>query len=165
MIFLFHALYILCVELLKHQKHKKFLQGITEEKRNIQEEVNRHTTTFLDAELNLRFDPPVFKQRYEAVLKILLDDRWREHIRKVVDFGCAEFGLFYLIRTLYGLREILEVDIDEDMLRTYLYRVQPRTVDYMNKRPLPLAVKVYAGSVADPDPALRNVDVVIAVEL
>lgn len=165
MIFLFHCLYIFGVGFLKSQRNKRLLQKITETKNMIEEEVNRHTTTFLDAELNLRFDPPVYKQRYEAVLKVLLDDRWRKYIRKIVDFGCAEFGLFYWIRTLYGLREILEVDIDEDLLKEYMFRLQPRTVDYIKRRPLPLSVKVYVGSVGYVDPILNDVDVVIAVEL
>lgn len=165
MIVLFHTLYVFCVDYLKLRKNRRLLQEIRETQRDIEEEVNRHATTYLDAESNLKFDPPVYKQRYELVLKVLLDERWRTHVRKVVDFGCAEFGLFYLIRTLYGLTEILEVDIDEDLLREYLFRLQPRTVDYINKRPLPLTVKVFVGSVADPDPVLKDVDVVIAVEL
>lgn len=165
MLLLFHSLYILCVRLLKLQRNKRLLQEIVETRRDIEEEVNRHTTTFLDAELNLKFDPPVYKQRYEAVLKILLDDRWRSYIHKIVDFGCAEFGLFHLIRTLYGLTEVLEVDIDEKLLREYLFRLRPRTVDFINRRPQPLTVKVYSGSVAEPDPILRDVDVVVAVEL
>lgn len=165
MILLFHSLYLLCVQFLKDQRNKKLQQDIVEAKKCIEEEVNRHTTTFLDAELNLRFDPPVYKQRYEAVLKTLLDNRWRKHIRKVVDFGCAEFGLFYLLRTLYGLKEVLEVDIDESLLREYTFRLQPRTVDYIDKRPQPLTVKVYVGSVGDPASALCDIDVVIAVEL
>lgn len=165
MILLFHSLYIFCVQFLKHRKNKIFLQQILETKKSIEDEVNRHTTTHLDAELNLRFDPPVYKQRYEAVLKVLLDDRWRKHIHKIVDFGCSEFGLFYLIRTLYNLTEVLEVDVDEQLLQEYLFRLHPRTVDYMNKRPLPLSVKVYVGSVASPDPVLSGIDVVIAVEL
>lgn len=165
MLLLFHSLYILCVHLLKNRNNRKLLQEIVDVKRNIEEEVNRHTTTFLDAELNLRFDPPVYRQRYEAVLKVLLDERWRSCIHKIVDFGCSEFGLFYLIRTLYGVTEILEVDINESLLREYTYRLQPRTVDYVAKRPQPLTVNVYVGSVAEPDPVLRNVDVVVAVEL
>lgn len=165
MILLFHCLYIFGVEYLRYRRNKRILQEMLDTRRNIEEDVNRHTTTLLDAELNLRFDPPAYKQRYEAVLKVLLDDRWRKHVHKIVDFGCAEYGLFYLIRTLYGVTEVLEVDIDGKLLAEYLYKLQPRTIDYIKKRPLPLTVKAYAGSVADPDPVLSGVDVVVAVEL
>lgn len=165
MILIFHCLYIIGVRYLKYRRNKKLQQEMLDTKKSIEEDVNRHTTTLLDAEDNLRFDPPVYKLRYEAVLKVLMDDRWRKYIRKIVDFGCAEFGLFYLMRSVYGLMEILEVDIDEQLLKEYLYKLQPRTIDYIKKRPLPLTVKVYAGNVGEPDPVLNGVDVVIAVEL
>ena len=35
------------------------------------------------------FDPPLYKQRYEAVLEILSDKKWVRAIARVVDFGCA----------------------------------------------------------------------------
>lgn len=161
----FHSFYILFCDLLKRRKARKALENIVQTFKMLEEEVNKHTTTFLDAESNMKFDPPVYKQRYEAVLKVLLDGKWGKHVRKMVDFGCGEFGLFYLVRSLYGLEEVLEVDVDEDLLKEYLFRLRPRTVDYINKRPTPLTVKVFIGSISDPDPNLSGIDAVVAVEV
>lgn len=165
MIFIFHSLYILVRHLLKVEKNKWFLREVEDVRKWIEEEVNRHTTTYLDAELNIKFDPPVYKQRYEAVQRVLLDERWRKYVHKVVDFGCSDLCLFPFLKHLYGLHEVLAVDIDEDLLRDNIFKIQPLTVDFLRRRSEPLKIDVFAGSISEPDPVLHGIDVVIAIEM
>ncbi|KAK5649559.1 hypothetical protein RI129_000588 [Pyrocoelia pectoralis] len=118
-----------------------------------------------DAEENLVFDPPVYKQRYGEIQLILLNNKWIEDIRKIVDFGCAELKLFSFINRLHRINDILAVDIDECLLRDNLFRVQPLTADYLCKRTEPLNVYVLQGSIGDPDSRLIGVDAVIGIEI
>lgn len=165
MIILFHYIYIYFSKYVREQRRKLFLKDLIENRRYIECEVNKHSSASLDAELNVKFDPPVYKQRYEAVQRILVDERWRSSIRKIVDFGCAEFGLFLFLRRLHGIQEILEVDIDVNLLEDNKFKVHPLNSDYFIRRPEPLTVKICVGSISDPDPILLNTDVVIAVEM
>lgn len=118
-----------------------------------------------DLECSLKFHPPVYLQRYDQVYNILVDPRWNDCLHKLVDFGCAEFGLFVYIKRLISLKEILFVDVDEWTLVEHKYRLYPLTAEFLNKRSSPLKVVVYAGSVTDPDNCLQNTDVVTAIEL
>ncbi|KAL7737288.1 hypothetical protein ACLKA6_012910 [Drosophila palustris] len=64
-----------------------------------------------------------------------------------------------------GSRQWLEVDIDEETLKTHLCRTKPLISDFIRQRKCPLQVKVLHGSVADSAEELRNTDAVIALEL
>ncbi|KAB0800814.1 hypothetical protein PPYR_06553 [Photinus pyralis] len=118
-----------------------------------------------DIEENLVFDPPVYKQRYGEIQLILLNNKWIEDIRKIVDFGCAELKLFQFINRLFRINDILAVDVDEYLLRDNLFRVRPVTTDYICKRTEPLNVHILQGSISDPDPRLTDVDAVIGIEI
>ncbi|KDR18020.1 hypothetical protein L798_07812 [Zootermopsis nevadensis] len=85
--------------------------------------------------------------------------------RQVVDFGCAEFGIFPYVKHIPGLQEVLSVDIDREMLEHYCCRVAPLNVDYLVTREEPLTVRVLVGSIADRDSSLLGADAVICVEL
>lgn len=123
------------------------------------------TYSYYDRDNELRFDPPVYKIRYEGVQRVILDDRWRHRIQKLADFGCAELGFFKFIKKLYNLHEVLMVDIDKQLLNRYKFFVDPELGDYLKKRIEPLEVKVFAGSICDPDPVLIGTDIVVAIEL
>ncbi|XP_008200824.1 uncharacterized protein Hen1 isoform X2 [Tribolium castaneum] len=124
-----------------------------------------HPLAQRDAENDIKFDPPVYKQRYERAVDILLDEKWKNQVNKVVDFGCAEFGFFVFLKNRLSLSELLLIDIDDLLLNDYLYRVYPLNADHLVGRPKPLTVNVYAGSIAEPDPSLLNTDAVIALEI
>lgn len=85
---------------------------------------------FYDDEDHLRFDPPVYEQRYSAVLRCLQLERWSKHFKKVarylflfnwflcfsfaniqqiVEFGCAEMRLLVFLKTLPKVQHILQV--------------------------------------------------------
>lgn len=115
-------------------------------------------------ENQFKFDPPLFRQRYGTVSQILQREQWRTQVKKLVDFGCGEFGLFMYLKRL-TIQEILFVDIDEDVLAENLFRIQPLLVDCVRKRHSPLEVSVYRGSVTEPDYRIRKTDVVTAIEL
>lgn len=80
-------------------------------------------------ETGIIFDPPVYEQRYCAVIQILEDMRWINEIKKVTEFGCvltvmlmfisiinnfnfhscAEMRLFQLIRRIETIEHIIQV--------------------------------------------------------
>lgn len=161
MIVLFHCLSIILFQLLRNRKRIKTFQKLSNEQ-SISE---NNSDVNLDLEFNLTFDPPVFRQRYGRVYETLLNERLRTRIATLVDFGCAEFSLFVFIKRLDNLKRIFFVDIDEDTLIQYSGKLHPLTIDYLKRRQEPLEISVCAGSVADPDYRLLNIDAVTAVEL
>ncbi len=64
--------------------------------------------SFHDAEGNLKFDPPVFEQRYMYVIRIL--NHLQDHIKNVVEFGCSELQFFVHMKSLKFLDKIVEVN-------------------------------------------------------
>ncbi|XP_068910965.1 uncharacterized protein [Tenebrio molitor] len=124
-----------------------------------------HPLAQRDLENDIKFDPPVYKQRYERATDVLTHEKWKDQINKLVDFGCAEFGFFVFLKNTIQTKEITFVDVDEQLLRDCIYRVYPLNADYLVNRPNPLTVKVFAGSVANPDPVLVDTDAIVALEL
>ncbi|XP_044258252.1 uncharacterized protein LOC123007190 isoform X2 [Tribolium madens] len=124
-----------------------------------------HPLAQRDAENDIKFDPPVYKQRYERTVDILLNEKWKNRINKVVDFGCAEFGFFVFLKNRISLSELVLIDIDDLLLSDYIYRVYPLNADHLVGRPKPFTVHIYAGSIADSDPSLLNTDAVVALEI
>lgn len=100
---------------------------------NIKFESTYKAIATYDAENKLRFDPPVYEQRYSAVLRCLQLSRWSGHFKKVgcpemypvfpfflfsvlslqqiVEFGCAEMRLLVFLKTLPGVEQILQVGV------------------------------------------------------
>ncbi|ALC41807.1 Hen1 [Drosophila busckii] len=62
-------------------------------------------------ENNIKFDPPVFEQRYCTVVQILEDQKWLNEIKKVTEFGCAEMRLFQLIRRIGSIEHIVQANV------------------------------------------------------
>jgi hypothetical protein len=79
--------------------------------------------------------------------------------------GCAELGFFMSLKQVEGMREIVAVDIDRDLLESCSSRVIPLTTDYLRMRDHDLVVTVMAGSVAEYDKCLDKTDAVICIEL
>ncbi|GLV37998.1 Hen1 methyltransferase [Carabus blaptoides fortunei] len=142
MIILFHILYWHVSRLLR--------QLTTSRLEKIQSELddclfvpeNKVTTAAGDAEIGLTFDPPVYCQRYAAVQQILLNEKWRGQLAKVVDFGCAELSFFKYVKSLIGLREALFVDVDRTLLEFSGNKVEPFAADFLKRRKEPLHVEV-----------------------
>lgn len=118
-----------------------------------------------DCEFVLKFDPPVYIQRYSAIQEILINSKWRGAIKKIVDFGCAEFGLFTYVKRIIGLQEILFVDVDITTLENYITRLYPLNADYLRRRDEPLNIKILYGSIGNPSIELMDVDAVICIEM
>ncbi|XP_030759035.1 uncharacterized protein LOC115884554 [Sitophilus oryzae] len=154
MLIIFHYFVILVYQILKNRQRLKSVDS--DDSEICDDEV--------DLENLIKFDPPVYRQRYERVYEILIDPRWRNKICKLADFGCAEFGLFQFLKHL-NLNEIVFVDIDENLLEEKMYRIQPLIGDQLKRRTSSLAISVCLGSVSDPDYRLLNTDVVTAIEL
>ncbi|KAK6641114.1 hypothetical protein RUM44_012816 [Polyplax serrata] len=113
----------------------------------------------------LKFFPPVYIQRYETVALILEELAIKQKIYKVVDFGCAELGFFRYLKSIQGINEILEVDIDEEKLVRCSFKAAPLTTDYLMNKNKPLDVYILAGSITEYDDHLSGTDAVIAIEV
>ncbi|KAK3912606.1 Small RNA 2'-O-methyltransferase [Frankliniella fusca] len=124
-----------------------------------------HGRAFVDAEDNIKFYPPLYRQRYEVVREILKDKRWSPPPAKVVEFGCAELAMCSYFKQVPHIKEVIMVDIDADILDYYACRAGPLTSDYLNPRDNPLRVEVLCGSVADCDVRLLGANAVVCIEL
>lgn len=165
MIALFHVLYWTCHNIYKRVQDNLSSQYVEESSdRNYFEEV-KISDFSLDAEDELRFDPPVYRQRYSAVQEVLLDPRWREKIVKVLEYGCAEMKFFTFLKHSINIQEIIFVDIDEELLRSNSNRIQPFTVDYLDGRKKPLRVEIFQGSIDSPDVNVISTNAVICIEM
>ena len=60
----------------------------------------------------VKFDPPVSKQRYRAVLDVAKS----HNVKSVVDFGCAECKMLIMYKNILTLEQLVGVDIDKDLL-------------------------------------------------
>uniref|UniRef100_A0A336MDH8 Small RNA 2'-O-methyltransferase n=1 Tax=Culicoides sonorensis TaxID=179676 RepID=A0A336MDH8_CULSO len=115
---------------------------------------------------NIKFDPPLYTQRYCFVSKVLEHEAFKDKIKKVIDFGCSELKFFNTIRyNLPGIEHVLEIDIDEAVLKQHAHSVKPMITEFIKQRPAPLKVQVYKGSIATKHECLLNTDALIAIEL
>lgn len=137
---------------------------IKSRKRNIHSEIFQNVV-LTHVEENIKFDPPVYRQRYGKIEDILFDNPWKNQIKKIVDFGAAECKLFPFVKRLPMVNNILMVDIDKIVLQENSFRIQPVTLDYISKRTAPLTVELLCGSISDPDYRLIEVDAVIGIEM
>lgn len=119
---------------------------------------------FFDEQQKIRFDPPVYEQRYLTVLRLLELDCLKGSIKKIVEFGCADMKFFTLLKTL-DVEQILQIDIDEELLTKSLYNVRPLFVDFIQRRAKNFSVEVWRGSIASPHDCLKDTDVVIGIEI
>lgn len=141
-----------------------FLYQLLKNRKRLKVECENENVTGEELENTVKFDPPVYRQRYGKVYEILIKEKWKKDLKKLVDFGCGEFGLFIFLKEL-NLNEIMFVDIDENLLNENISRIQPLVGDYLKRRYSPLEVSVFKGSVSDPDYRLHKTDVVTAIEL
>ncbi|XP_065082183.1 uncharacterized protein Hen1 [Ochlerotatus camptorhynchus] len=120
---------------------------------------------FYDQENKIRFEPPVYEQRYLTVLRLLELDIWKSSFKKIVEFGCAEMKFFTLLKTLPDVEEILLVDIDEELLCKWQHSVRPLFVDFIQRRPNKFTVEVWRGSISGAHECLKGTDVVVGIEI
>lgn len=107
------------------------------------------------------FTPPLYKQRYEAIVQLV--KKYRP--RRMADFGCSECKLLQKIKWEPYVEELAGVDIDRGVLIHNSHTLKPLPCDYLIPRDNRLTVRLYHGSVADRDPSLRGYDFVSCVEL
>lgn len=100
------------------------------------------------------------------VTGILKNPLLRDSMKNIVEFGCAELKLFvYLKNGLKHINRIDFVDIDKELVERFKSKVDPLISDHVKKRERPLTVNVWKGNVAIPNPNLKDIDAVIAIEL
>ena len=66
---------------------------------------------------NIRFSPPVFRQRYSAALDVAKKSK----VKSVADFGCAECKMLIMYKNILNLERLVGVDIDQELLRLHGY--------------------------------------------
>lgn len=142
----------------------------SEDRDNYQASANCTSSYISESEFEtdrgIRFFPPVYIQRYNAVSSVLTCDELGGKIKKVVEFGCAEMTFFSLfLKRISEIEEVIEVDIDYDVLNQYFHKVSPQTSDYIKMRTTPLKVQLYEGSVACTHACLCGTNAVICIEL
>lgn len=137
------------------------------EKEKIIEIISQESCVCTLDKYGLKFWPPLYMQRYMAIQEVIEHPIWNGSIKKVVDFGCSELGLFKCIKLIPGLNNIINVDVDFDTLDINQFKVLPTNYDHisMHERKEPLTVDIYNGSIADQDDRMLGVDAVICIEL
>ena len=114
-----------------------------------------------------QFSPPLYKQRYEAVLaacrrlhaaKVASQPAtWpvlaipELHVyahlpHKVLDMGCAECRLLQLLSREKSVRELVGVDVQASLLEAHQHRLKPLTTDFILRREQPLTVCLMQGA-------------------
>ncbi|XP_008212479.1 uncharacterized protein LOC100121690 isoform X2 [Nasonia vitripennis] len=142
--------------------------GVGAQSKAMKEQVNLQRRLSNDGEESkstIRFSPPAFIQRYEAVVNVLTDKRYGGKLKKIVDFGCSELGFAIYLKRMIGVEEALFVDIDKNTLDTYKEKTRPLHTDYLHKRSTPLVFRVMEGSVTQHDKSLEGCDAVVCIEL
>ncbi|XP_058059999.1 uncharacterized protein LOC131210697 [Anopheles bellator] len=120
---------------------------------------------YYDQQNQIRFDPPVYEQRYCTILRLLELRFWKNSFKKIVEFGCAEMKFFRLLRSLSAVEKLLEVDIDGRLLRQCQHLVRPLLADYIAPRASPFTVEVWRGDISVAHNCLQGTDVVIGIEI
>lgn len=114
---------------------------------------------------DLCFVPPVYIQRYRSVCEVLMEEKFKDCIKKVVDFGCSNMKFFQYLKRLGFIEHIAQVDIDEGLLSQHANGVAPILCDYLGYQDFQLIVEIFVGSISVQDVRLKNYDAVVCIEL
>lgn len=117
-------------------------------------------------------DGPVYLKRYEYVLNLLADERWKRALRRIVDVGANDCDFLFRLRNSFGLRyfrEAIALDIDEHLLEASGKKTAPLSVSSLVKEHkrcfFPLDVYHMCGNIGVRDERLDGVDVVVGIEV
>uniref|UniRef100_UPI00358E2A82 small RNA 2'-O-methyltransferase-like n=2 Tax=Myxine glutinosa TaxID=7769 RepID=UPI00358E2A82 len=109
----------------------------------------------------LTFCPPVYVQRYQAVLGLVR----QYQPQAVVDLGCGECRLLQQLRWEPCIERLAGVDVDRNVLTGNRQGLQPLIADFLRPRAHPLKVHLFQGSVAIRDPRMVGYDFATCLEL
>ncbi|XP_065573763.1 small RNA 2'-O-methyltransferase-like isoform X2 [Artemia franciscana] len=115
-----------------------------------------------DNETIILFDPPVYIQRYSAVVSEIFD---YPNYRRMVDFGSSTCAVFRYLKTLSFLEEIVLVDVDESTLRNNCDVAKPTICDSLERRTQPLEVFIMSGDMSEFEDRLQGCDIVTGIEV
>lgn len=124
---------------------------------------DEHVSAEYDNIRGVVFFPPVFAQRYAAVVDCLMDERWSGKLEKVVEFGYHDLSFTKYLKDVPGVKHILGVDLESIPLKCSSDLLACDTC--MPKREDPLYVTLFQGNAADPDYRLIGCDAVVAIEM
>ena len=89
----------------------------------------------------------------------------RHDVQSVANLGCGPMILESYIRTNYDIEEIVAVDMDEDILDKYHYRVAPTENDSIFLRDEQLTVSLFKGDFMIPDKRFAYKDCVVGMDI
>jgi hypothetical protein len=114
----------------------------------------------------IQFTPKLYLQRYDYVLNEL--QRHNDTVRKIVDFGCSEFGFFRRFKNHFDLdvAEYVGVDISRTTLKANLAKLHIPTYERLNPcRNVAMKVSIYHGNLLEFDSRLLDADAVLLIEV
>lgn len=103
------------------------------------------------------FHPPLYVQRYNAVMNRLADPKWTKKLKKLVDFGCGDCKLLRRMKTLQYAMEVIGVDVDVDLLERGRRWTRPLFYDLLEPREhTELKMHLFQGSVSQKDKCIYS---------
>lgn len=119
-----------------------------------------------DDKCEIQFSPKLYLQRYDYVLNEL--QRHVRIVRKIVDFGCGEFGFFRRFKNHFDLdvAEFVGVDVDRTTLKTNLSKLHIPVYERLNpSRKTEMKVSIYRGNLLEFDSRMLDADAVLLIEV
>ena len=119
----------------------------TDNSTNNQEILNVDHDLTNEVNKQLRFEPPLYQQRYDYVKEILAEYKCTTYM----DIGCAECKLVrYIKNTNTNLNLIIGLDYDVEVLRNGTEKLSSSWFDYIQPREDPLDLYLINGDVSKP---------------
>ncbi|XP_074954394.1 small RNA 2'-O-methyltransferase [Phalacrocorax aristotelis] len=109
----------------------------------------------------IKFTPPLYKQRYQFVKDLV----GKYKPKKVVDLGCADCTLLWMLKFCSCIEVLAGLDICASVMKENMHRLSPLPGDYLQPNERSLTVTLHHGSVAHKDPCLLGFDLVTCIEL
>ncbi|XP_019851003.1 PREDICTED: small RNA 2'-O-methyltransferase-like [Amphimedon queenslandica] len=107
------------------------------------------------------FRPPVYQQRYGAVLELSR----KIEPKKVIDMGCAECKLLKSLKFHKHIESLIGIDINESLLQSNQNSLQPLITDYLHRRSRPLNIQLFKGSIDEADSRMMDCDLFSCIEV
>ncbi|NXA84140.1 HENMT methyltransferase, partial [Thryothorus ludovicianus] len=109
----------------------------------------------------IRFDPPLYKQRYQFVKDLV--EKYRP--KKVADLGCADCSLLWMLKFYSCIEVLAGLDICANVMKEKMHMLSPLPADYLQPSERSLTVTLHHGSVAHKDPCMLGFDLVTCLEV
>ena len=114
-----------------------------------------------ESSLECRFDPPLWIQRRSFAVNFLL----KHGVESVFDFGCGDGSLIQVLINNCKFLKLAGVDADPEQVDAAVDNCSPKTLDFEEKRELPLNLLFYQGSIDSIDDRCTGWDAITMIEV